>query len=295
MSEKFDIPFKSDMVPKILDDDTKIQFRCHKGISCFNACCKNADITLTPYDVLRLKKRLGMTSGEFLKQHTVPFEMDGDKVPGIKMRTDDAGACLFVTEEGCSVYEDRPAACRYYPVGHLAMKPKDEKTERTSYFLVEEEHCKGHQEAREISIGDYREEQEVEPYDDMNHEWYQIMLKKKSAGPTVGKPPEMSLQLFFMCSYDLDRFRRFVLSDSFKNTYLLEDETYAELERDDEALLKFGYRLLKHVLFGELNIPERKGIWEKRFEERKEVFELRRQAEIARKQQAEDDKYKNDV
>ena len=295
MSEKFEIPFKSDMVPKILDDDTKIQFRCHKGISCFNACCKNADITLTPYDVLRLKKRLGMTSGEFLKQHTVPFEMDGDKVPGIKMRTDDAGACLFVTEEGCSVYEDRPAACRYYPVGHLAMKPKDEKTERTSYFLVEEEHCKGHQEAREITIGDYRKEQEVAPFDDMNQEWYQIMLKKKSAGPTVGKPPEMSLQLFFMCSYDLDRFRRFVLSDSFKNSYLLEDETYAELERDDEALLKFGYRMLKHVLFGELSIPERKGIWEKRLEERKEVFDLRREAEIARKQQAEDDKYKNDV
>ena len=72
-------------------------------------------------------------------------------------------------------------------------------------------------------------------------------------------------------------------------------QAYAELERDDEALLKFGYRLLKHVLFGELSIPERKGIWEKRFEERKEVFELRRQAEIARKQQAEDDKYKNDV
>jgi Fe-S-cluster containining protein len=295
MSEKFDIPFKSDMVPKILEEDTKIQFRCHKGISCFNACCKKADITLTPYDVLRLKKRLGMSSGDFLKQHTVPFEMDGDKVPGIKMRTDEAGACLFVTEQGCSVYEDRPAACRYYPVGHLAMKPKDEKTERTSYFLVQEEHCKGHQEAREISIGDYRKEQEVEAYDDMNHEWYQIMLKKKSAGPTVGKPPEMSLQLFFMCSYDLDRFRRFVLSESFKNTYLLEDETYAELERDDEALLKFGYRLLKHVLFGELSIPERKGVWEKRFEERTEVFELRRQAEIALKQQAEDDKYKNDV
>ena len=103
----------------------------------------------------------------------------------------------------------------------------------------------------------------------------------------------MSLQLFFMCSYDLDSFRRFVLSDSFKNTYLLEDEAYAELERDDEALLKLGCRLLKHVLFGELNIPERKGIWEKRFEERKEAFELRRQAEIARKQRAEHDEYQD--
>ena len=134
MSEDFDIPFKSNMVPKILGEDAKIQFRCHKGVSCFNACCKKADIPLTPYDVLRLKRRFGITSGEFLKQHTVPYEMDADKVPGIKMRTDEEGACLFVAGEGCSVYEDRPAACRYYPVGHLAVKPKEEKTERTSFF-----------------------------------------------------------------------------------------------------------------------------------------------------------------
>lgn len=295
MSEKFDIPFKSDMVPELLEPDTKIQFRCHKGVSCFNACCRHADISLTPYDIVRLKDRLGMDSGEFLKKHAVPFEMDSDKVPGVKLRTDDEGACLFVTEEGCSVYEDRPTACRYYPVGHLAMKPKDSPTEKTSYFLVREEHCKGHEEPREISIADYRKEQDVEIYDEMNREWLQVMLKKKSAGPTVGKPPEMSLQLFFMCSYDLDRFRRFVLSDSFKQTYKLDEAFYQEVQEDDIALMKFGFRLLKQVLFGEITIPEHQGAWEKRFEARKDVFELRRQAEIARRQQAEDEKYKDDV
>jgi len=293
MSEKFDIPFKSDMVPELLEPEAKIQFRCHKGISCFNACCRHADISLTPYDILRLKDRLGTDSGEFLKKHAVPFEMDADKVPGVKLRTDDDGACLFVTDEGCSVYEDRPTACRYYPVGHLAMKPKDSPTEKTSYFLVREEHCKGHEEPREISIADYRKEQDVEIYDDMNREWLQVMLKKKSAGPTVGKPPEMSLQLFFMCSYDVDRFRRFVLSDSFKQTYKLEESFYQEVREDDIALMKFGFRLMKQVLFGELTIPEHEGVWDKRFEARKEVFELRRQAEIARRQKAEDDKYKD--
>ena len=40
---------------------------------------------------------------------------------------------------------------------------------------------------------------------------YQIILKKRSAGPTVGKPPEMTFHLFFMASYDLDRFRRAVI------------------------------------------------------------------------------------
>ena len=46
MSEKFDIPFESNLVPQMLDLGTRLKFRCHKGISCFNACCKKADITL---------------------------------------------------------------------------------------------------------------------------------------------------------------------------------------------------------------------------------------------------------
>ena len=295
MSEPFDIPFKSDVMPKALDADSEIRFRCHKGISCFNACCKRADITLTPYDVIRLKTRLGISSGDFLKQHTVPFEMDADKVPGIKMRTDDEGACLFVTEEGCSVYEDRPTSCRYYPLGHLAMRRKDSAEDEAQYVLIQEPHCKGHEEDRTIQIKEYLVEQDVPMYREMNREWLQLMLKKKSAGPTVGRPPEESLQLYFMACYDGDRFRRFVMSDVFRRAYVLDDSTYATLETDDVALMKFGFQLLRQVLFGEKTIQEREGVWEERLEQRKDVWEARRQAEIARRQQMEDEKYKNDV
>jgi hypothetical protein len=97
-------------------DDT-VQFRCHKDIACFNVCCKQIDITLTPYDILRLKKRLGLTSSEFLAQYTLPFEMDSQGMPGVKLRTvEDNPSCLFLTEEGCGLYEDCPTACRYYAV-----------------------------------------------------------------------------------------------------------------------------------------------------------------------------------
>ena len=75
MTERFDIPFKSDLVPAILENSDAIQFRCHKEVSCFNACCKQADVTLTPYDIVRLKQHLGLNSEAFLKHHTVPFEM----------------------------------------------------------------------------------------------------------------------------------------------------------------------------------------------------------------------------
>jgi uncharacterized protein len=32
------------------------------GIACFNKCCESIEITLTPYDIIRLKGRLKLTS-----------------------------------------------------------------------------------------------------------------------------------------------------------------------------------------------------------------------------------------
>jgi Fe-S-cluster containining protein len=107
-------PFvESPVVPEQFDENHVIKFNCYKGIECFNACCRNIDITLTPYDILRLKKRLGLTSGEFLKQYTYPFEFNKNSIAGVKMEPVEGGTeCQFMTDEGCSVYEDRPTACR---------------------------------------------------------------------------------------------------------------------------------------------------------------------------------------
>jgi hypothetical protein len=58
--------------------------------------------------------------------------------------------------------------------------------------------------------------------------------------------------------------------------------------------MQFGTRLMKQVFFGLRTIPEKGGVWEKRMDERQEVWEARRQAEIARQQQAEDQRYSGD-
>ena len=45
-------------------------------IACFTRCCRNIDILLTPYDVIRMKNRLGITSTEFLAEvHTLSKSM----------------------------------------------------------------------------------------------------------------------------------------------------------------------------------------------------------------------------
>jgi len=281
--KKFDVPdqFSSPAVPTLLTEDSVIQFRCHGQISCFNACCRHADVTLAPYDVLRLQKRLGMNSEEFLSNHTVPFQLDADGVPGVKLRTDDDGACLFLDgDAGCGVYADRPTVCRYYPVALLNMRAKDSGEASQQYSLISEGHCKGHDEPHSISLREYRKQQGVVEYDDHNRAWYELILKKRSAGPGVGKPNAMSLQLFFMASFNFDMLRRFVLSENFRATYDLPEQTYVEVTQDDIALMKFGNRLMRQVLFGEKTIPENADAWDKRVEDRKAIWEARVEAEI---------------
>jgi len=95
--------------------------------------------------------------------------------------------------------------------------------------------------------------------------------------------------MFFMASYDMDRFRRFVMSDSFIKTYDLNDDEYASLETDDIALMQFGFRLMKQVFFGEMSIKEREGAWEERIKERKEILEYRKQAEIIEHQRKQEE------
>lgn len=184
-------PFPSSPVmPTLYDGDKTIQFSCHKGIGCWNACCANIDITLTPYDVLRLKTRLGISSSDFLRQYTVPFELEKDGIAGVKFKpVEDGTACQFMRPEGCSVYEDRPTACRYYPIALLSMRKQDEYTDTAAYAMVKEAHCKGHDEPRPITIEDYRKEQGVDIYDELGRGWRQLVLKKNPPAPPWAPPP----------------------------------------------------------------------------------------------------------
>lgn len=258
-------PINSPVQPVKLTLDDTIQFRCHKGIACFNECCHAIDIQLTPYDILRLKQRLSLTSTEFLAQYTLPFEMDNQGMPGIKLRPlDHTATCPFVTQDGCSVYEDRPTACRYYALGLLSMRLQDTTTDQDAYFLVCEDHCLGHLEPRRMTIREYRQEQGVEVYDEMNRDWRLIILKKRSTGPSVGQPSTRSYQFFFLGSYNLDEFRNFVNSTGFSDVYEIDAEWLELLKTDDVALMKFAFKLLRQVLFGEITLPVRADALQKR-------------------------------
>jgi uncharacterized protein len=280
------------VIPRTFDDSKVIQFQCRKGISCWNACCSNIDISLTPYDILRLKNRFEMDSGVFLQKYTVPYEMDKNSIAGVKLRPVENGtACQFMRPEGCSVYEDRPTACRYYPIALLSSRRQDEYIDREAYAMVKEAHCLGHNEPRELSVADYRKEQGLEKYDELARGWRQLILKKQSSGPTIGKPSKRSLELFFMVCYDLDRFSTFVASDGFNALYDLGDEEMQKILSDDTELMLFGFRFLKQILYGENTIALKQDAVARRKENYQEKTQRLELEAAARRAAEQDDTY----
>ena len=78
-------------------------FACHPGVPCFNRCCADVNIFLTPVDVLRLARRLGLASGEFLDRYTLaPITKDLHlPVLMLRMGEEPEKRCPFVGAAGC--------------------------------------------------------------------------------------------------------------------------------------------------------------------------------------------------
>jgi len=256
----------SNIEPLKLTMDSKLKFRCHPGVKCFTACCGNIKIVLTPYDIFMLTKRLQMPAHEFLHTYTTPTYLEKTDMPGvmIKLREDD-NKCPFVTPEGCTVYTDRPTACRYYPVGMAdfreggskdedgnEMNPKEEKF----FFLVREDHCKGHEEDKVWTVGEWRADQGVDARDDRNKKWLRLIMRRKSYGHQANLS-EQAKRMFFMASTDLPHFRRFIFESSFLDTYELDQQIIDKIKEDDVELMLFSFDYLAHTLFG-AEIPEMK-------------------------------------
>lgn len=242
---------KSVIVPEQLTRKDKMKFRCYPGIGCFTKCCSGIRINLTPYDIFRLKNRLGMSYHDFLMQHTVPRSIDGTPLPIVvlKMNDDKEKSCPFVTPGGCTIYSDRPVTCRYYPIGMAIMKKHDKKTGEDFFIKIKEDHCLGHNEDKEWTIDEWRADQESDLYDEMNNDWLEVVLKAKSLG--MVEFGQKSLDLFFMVSSNLDMFRDFAFNSNFLNAYEIEPDVVTKIKEDELELLKFSLKWLRFTMFGE--------------------------------------------
>jgi len=230
-----------------LEPGSTFRFQCHSGLACFNQCCRQPTIILKPYDILRLRRRLGVTSTAFLARYTVRVMEEASGLPLrlLALAGEEAGGCPFLDAvQGCTVYEDRPAACRLFPV--IQGSSLTEGVIHSDYFLKKLDFCQGLADGPPWTLEQWRIDQGLAPYDKCNDEWVAILLQQGARPPVHGAPP--SAHLFELAVYDLDALRRFVLESAFASTHAITEEVAALLRQSDEALLRFGYAYARLVL-----------------------------------------------
>ncbi len=227
--------------------DDRFTFECGQHLDCFTRCCADVAIVLAPYDVLRLKRSLGIDSSEFLRRYTIsPFTKD-QKIPAVLLKMDpQTGACPFVTPAGCSVYANRPWACRMYPLG--VAEPRNATPDnRPFHFLVREDLCHGHGAGLDCSVREWIASQNIDEYDAGNASFKALMLDEAWDNDQVLKPEQMDM--YYMACYDLDRFRRFVFETRLLEVFEVDEARVEAMRMDDEELLDFGIQWLRFSLF----------------------------------------------
>jgi Fe-S-cluster containining protein len=251
--------------PVRLDLDSTFTFKCHPGVKCFTACCRDINIILTPYDIIRLKNRLDLSSEEFLGIYTEPQLLEKTGLPVVTLKLieeeekdADSKACPLVRENGCLVYDDRPTTCRYYPLGVASLSHKEGADDDDFYFFVHEPHCLGFEEDKLWTVREWRKDQGVDIHDEINAQWTDLVVRKRSFPPNM-QLTEQTKQMFFLVSYNIDKFQKFVFESSFLQRYEVDDATLETIKDDEIALLKFGLKWLKWLLFKEGDFKMKEG------------------------------------
>lgn len=245
----------SSLIPEgrtVLSKDP-FQFHCHAGVECFTTCCRHLELYLYPYDVLRLKKCLGMHSAEFMQQHTRVAPGSHPYFPAVMLNMLDnkEKTCPFLQEKGCSVYRDRPSACRTYPVERGVEKNLSGSKKLTAhYFLTHHDYCKGHKEQRTYTVKQWERDQFLHEFNLMNDLWAEVdalFATNPWQGEGTAGPRQ---QLAFMVCYNIDAFRDYMSHHNLLRSFHLDRDRRRRIERDDTELLKFGFEWLQFV-FGD--------------------------------------------
>jgi len=226
-------------------------FDCFPGISCFNRCCRNLNLFLYPYDVLRLKKSLNVTSDLFLDQYVDVVLRPQQHFPEVLLKMSGKEKnCAFLTASGCRVYADRPDTCRKFPMEQAVYYRAEKGQTGRIYYFRPPEFCKGPEEKKLWTPAGWNRDPDDEMYDRMALNWAEVrhLLQSSPWGPEGPEGPKAKMT--FMAAYNIDRFREFVFNSSFLERYKVKGEALKKIRNDDAALLKFAFAWIKYFLWG---------------------------------------------
>jgi len=234
-------------LPELAPGQT-FQFACHPEVPCFNACCSDLNLMLTPYDALRLRRALGISATDFLNHFTVRHVLpdSGFPMPHLAMRKERQKRCPFVSEAGCKVYGNRPGACRTYPLGRATRLDENEQVVE-QFFIVREPHCQGFEEVKTWDAPAWLADQDLARYNAFNDRYLLLMALARGKGAALS---DKQTQMIWLALYQPDAFQEFIAK---MDLFRLVDIDEARKERilaDEEEALTFGLDWLELAFFG---------------------------------------------
>jgi Fe-S-cluster containining protein len=204
---------------------------------------------LTPYDILRLKNHLRLSSGQFLRKYTSWHTGPESGLPIVTLKPNDPHklTCPFVTDSGCRVYENRPSSCRTYPLMRAATRSRTTGEMTAQFMVLRESHCLGFQEGKTRTLRQWIDEQKLAVYNEKNDQLMQIIGLKNRLIP--GPLDIKSSDLFNTALYDLDNFRSQILKNGLLDNFPINARIVDAALKDDVALLDLGMIWIERVLF----------------------------------------------
>jgi Fe-S-cluster containining protein len=170
---------------KALAGEEQFQFACHPEVPCFNECCRDLNQALMPYDLLRLKSALNLTSSEFIARYAAVHTGPASGLPIVSLRFGDTAGrtCPFVSPTGCQVYAHRPSSCRTYPLARMLRRSREDGRITEHYALLQEPHCQGFRQKRYQSVEQWIAGQELAEYNRMNDALMELIALKNRLHP----------------------------------------------------------------------------------------------------------------
>ncbi|HET8539923.1 MAG TPA: YkgJ family cysteine cluster protein [Anaeromyxobacter sp.] len=228
--------------------DAPFPFRCHRGLACFNSCCRDKRLALLPYDVLRLSRALGLDSATFLAEHAALELEPGSGWPIVRVALRDDGRCPFVRPEGCGVYPDRPTCCRIYPLARAVGLGRDGAPLEVLLVDATEDRCGGFGAPGAGTVQEWTVGQGLEAYRGPNERAARLFLHPRRPHPLA--LPSADVHAVVMALYNPDVFRRFASRPGFASESGLGAARVEEGLRGDEDLLALGQDWIAARLFG---------------------------------------------
>jgi hypothetical protein len=166
----------------------------------------------------------------------------------LQMSQNERKTCPFVSTKGCVVYEDRPSACRIYPIARASRLHRVHGVVLENYFVLHEDHCMGFKEEQFWKMDEWLKDQGLEHYYELNDLWMGIVTHPMLRNAHLS---QKQLQIFYFASYNSDKFREMVFNSRLLSLFEIENDEIEQIKTNETTLLKFAFKWMQFSFLGQ--------------------------------------------